>query len=132
MLRGIVQTVAVNTPWGFAWERREQIVKDVLRAAVPYIEAAIRADEQQKIAAMEPAHRMEWAVLSDDGTVYEVENRGRDRAHYEALQLRTPDPDGYVEPNARVVERQVCDWHGTRLLDPDPTLAARVARGGSR
>ena len=55
-------------------------------------------------------HRTEWAVLSDDGEVYEVEGRTREKAEAEAALLRQPDEDGHSEPGATIIERRICGW----------------------
>lgn len=62
------------------------------------------------------AHREEWAVRSQDGQVYEVEGRTEVAARRELALLRTPDADGYSEPHAMLVHRQICGWHGVRLI----------------
>jgi hypothetical protein len=55
-------------------------------------------------------HRVEWAVLSDDGEIYEVEGKTREKAEYEIQMLKIPDEDGYAEPGATLIERRICDW----------------------
>ena len=65
-------------------------------------------------------HRIEWAVASDDGSIYEVEGRTREKAEYEAALLREPDEDGYSEPGAHIVMRKVCEW--ITDLGPEPSV----------
>lgn len=69
-----------------------------------------------------PGHRTEWAVLSDDGQVYEVDGKDRDTAIREA-RLLLDGADGTEahegEPGAKVVERRICDWPATLLHAPD-------------
>lgn len=64
-------------------------------------------------------HSTEWAVLSDDGRMYEVEGKTQESAQREALSLREPDEDGYCEPTARVVERRICSWANVYLHTPE-------------
>lgn len=57
-------------------------------------------------------HRVEYAVLSEDGQVYEVEGRTLEEAQAEARLLQKPDEDGHAEPLASVIERRICEWVG--------------------
>lgn len=70
-----------------------------------------------------PGHRTEWAVLSGDGQVYEVDGKAQDAAIREARLLRVD------EPGARVVERRVCDWPATLLHEPDVAAAVEASHG---
>lgn len=63
-------------------------------------------------------HHTEWAVASDNGTIYEVEGKAEAAARREAAILRAPDEDGHEEPTAHVVERRICAWSGTRHHTP--------------
>ena len=80
-----------------------------------------RDEAMAEVKRLKALHVTEWAVLSDDGVTYEVEGKARARAHYEAANLRIPNPkeDGYCEPTARVVERHICPWAGTWFHEPD-------------
>lgn len=83
------------------------------------------AGHKSALAIQAEAHRIEWAVMSDDGTAYEVEGKTKEKAEYEASLLRQPDGDGYAEPGAHVVMRKVCGWAArstpTEALDPEST-----------
>jgi hypothetical protein len=98
-----------------------------LRAALD-LSAAARSvpedDERGRPTCRE--HRVEWAVLSDDGQVYEVENKGHDRAHFEADLLRDKG-----EPTASVIERRICEWALVWRHEPDRAIADAFAKKGT-